>query len=212
MKRAAWVLSCVVLLCACERRVQVPPTEPSGQPGAPGGAAAANLPINIGDVEAQVIFACDVPEALDTAENITVDRKMTRRHDLGMLTIDIYPPYPTSLPVTLRVDKKLPINEDFLLILRGTLNKDEQPLHPFQLVMTRASDKRTLIAEVDVLAGVSSYPETTLVNAKVDAVLLPPNTDLATIDVATVQGTAQTQSILLSNPIRINFHPAKETP
>jgi hypothetical protein len=53
-------------------------------------------------------------------------------------------------------------------------------------------------------------PETTLVIAETDAVLLPPTTDLSTIDVATVQGTAQTQSVLLSNPIRINFHPAKE--
>ncbi len=206
MKRAFGVLGCLVFLCACEPRVQVPPPDTTAKPVDP----VAALPINIGDVEAQVHFFCDVPESLDAVDNITVDRKKTRRYDLGMITIDMYPPYPTSLPVTISVEKKLPPKEDFVLILRGALKRDAQPIHAYQLVMTKASEKTTKVAEFDVLAGLTPIPETTLVIAETDAVLLPPGTDLSVLDVATVQGTAQTQSVLLSNPIRINFHPAKE--
>ena len=204
MKRAFLMVSCLMFVCACEREVKVPPPQKSAEAD-----ASSSLPINIGDVEALVYLYCDVPENLGDAENIDVERKNTRRYDLGMLTIDLYPPYPTSIPVRLWLEDKLR-KQSVVVVLRGNILRDNEPIQPVQFLLSKNSGHEADITQADPLANLDTVPETMLVHAAVDAVLLPETTDLSTVDIATVQGTSETQSVLLSNPIRINFHPPKE--
>lgn len=197
-------MSWVVLVGGCGREITVPPPKeviPA--------AVAAPLPINIGDVEAQVRLYCDVEENLGEAENIDVDRKTSRKYDVGMITIDLYPPYPDSIPVKMWIKNELP-KRDVVVVLRGSLKREDQPIQPIHYIVTKDTTDTTDLGTVDSLENVGPLPETMLVHATVEAVLLPATTDLNSIDVENVQGSADTQSVLISNPIRINFHPAKE--
>lgn len=206
MKWAALVLACLVFCCGCEPEVVVPPPKAV----TPEDAAAA-LPINIGDVEAQVHLYCEVPDGLGDAGNIDVERKNTRLTDLGMLTIDLYPPYPESIPLRVWMDNQLP-RKPVVVVLRGAVERDEQPIAPIAHVITEESEYKVDLMNTDALLGLDSPPDSTLVLATVDALLLPASTDLTAIDVSTIEGTPETRSVLLSNPVRINFHPAKDSP
>lgn len=206
MKRAVLAVASIVLICGCKEEIVVPPPKELA-----GGDIASLLPINVGDVEAQVHLYCDVPETLGDAENIDVERTNTRLYDLGMVTVDLYPPYPESIPLRIWMEKELP-RQEVVVVLRGSVKRDDVPIAPVELVIVKDTPHELDITTADALAGLEGTPETTLILASVDALLLPPTTDVSTIDIATAQATPETQSVLLSNPVRINFHPAKDTP
>lgn len=206
VKRVVLAVACVTFGLGCESKIEVPPPATDDV-----GSASAVIPINIGDIEAQVHLYCDVPLDLGDAENIDVERRNTRVYDLGMITIDLYPPYPESIPLRIWLEnklRKLPV----AVVLRGNIERDGTPIQALEYILTEDTGETTDIATADALAQLGAPPETVLVHATVDAVLLPPSTNVSIVNVQEVQGTPLTQSVLLSNPVRINFHPAQDAP
>jgi hypothetical protein len=207
MKRAVLVVFATLIVLGCEPRVLVPPPDRAADPG----AATAVLPINIGDVEAQVHLYCDVPAALEAQPNVSVTRLQTRKYDPGMITVDLYPPYPNSLMISCSMNNKL-TNRNAIVAMRGSISVDDTPIRTFEMFVDRDTETELLLAEADVLGGLESPPETMLVIATAKVVLLPEGTDTSQINLETVEGSFETQSTLLSNPVRINFLPPTDSP
>ena len=177
---------------------------PAAAPESP--APKGPIPINVGDVESGIqVKATIAPE--NKAANVAVDEMTTARSQMVMCTVTVSPPYPEHLPVTFTVTA----SRDFLervVVLQGNGLRDDAPLEPRYSAVVSArtapeGEKYTRTFTVDVMQGLSAAPKTMLVNAKLDALLMPALADLEKLDPATAQSTDKT--VIFSNPVRINF-------
>jgi len=138
------------------------------------------------------------------AANVTADEMVSARSFVNLTTITVAPPYPEALWVTFRV-KSTANFPDAPVALRTRIHIDQEVVDTFSMVLGADATKTSKEQAIDVLAHVAAAPETMLVHARADAVLLPEGTDPASVDPDTVTAPPERTGTVMSNPVRINF-------
>jgi len=178
-------------------------SSPPPEKGAPAGAPVAPKTIDLGDVEASLRLEAKVGAA-SSGPSVKVDETLDFRQKLVMTTVDVAPPAPKEFRVTLTLTSSSAFNEAPVAV-RAKVFRDEAEVGYFAVALGADAMKRPFEHSVDVLAGLSSAPNTMLVHAEAEVILLPAGTDPATVDLKATKGTPDTTGSLLSNPMRINF-------
>ncbi len=182
--------------------------------------------MTIGDVEGKTSVNATIPKELRGAR-VVVDELGTRSNEiLAMCTVDLKPPYPDTLEATFTIRckkqfKKRPVAAR-ATIYREFAEGDREEIGAFHTVLgansMRYRPEEWLIDpklqfRCDVLAGLNTVPETMLIYAEMEVLLMPEGTDENTLDpmAATVVDPAD-KSVISSNPLRINFAGEQGTP
>jgi hypothetical protein len=163
---------------------------------------------DLGDLEQGIDTEVRIPEA-DRPEGAAVRQLEDFRNNITMATVDLSEPFPTSLVATVQVkpSRSFP---DPPAVVRVRIKRDDEVLATHEAVVGRmatGSEKaKELTWQVDVLAGLETMPETMLVVAETDLLLMPLGTVEETIDPATADVAATRKTMKPSNPLRINFN------
>ena len=148
---------------------------------------------------------------------VEVNDVITLKKTLTMCVATIRPPYPPQL--WLKVQIKVPRGKGFgkcPVAVRGAVLRDDTPIQDFgavvaeEVIITEPESGARLSPdtfEVNALAGLEAPPETMLIHARAEALLMPEGTDVASVDPETVRVDPGDTTTLLSNPVRINFAP-----
>ena len=163
----------------------------------------ASTTVDISNVE----FAVHIKGTLDNrskAPNITCDEMVNARYLVDFATITVHPPYPEQLWVMFDVSS----TENFAetpIVLRTLVKMDNEEVDSF--LTTLGSDARTRLVEnsMDVMSKLDGMPDSVLIYAQAEALLLPEGTDLASIDPETVTVPRASTGAVISNPIKIKF-------
>jgi hypothetical protein len=173
----------------------------------------AAVPITTGDVEQRVFFNATLAKEAE-APNIKADVKKDSRGKFNMVTLDVYQPFPATLPILVRA-RSNQAWETTPVVCRAkvTIEGNPQALAEIQFVWGKEAKQQPHEVTADVMAALPTVPESVLVVLRADTLLLPPGTDPATVDPATATAPEASSTVLLSNPVRINFHnePAPDT-
>ncbi len=171
------------------------PAPPTGVPG-----------VDAGYVEVTVTISGSLLPQADTP-SIQVEELVAQRNkNITVATIDVAQPYPAGLPLEFTVAGNDAAFAVTPVLMRGRILRDDtDELGTFTTVLAGQTDVRGGRFEADALQGLNTLPETMLVVAEAETLLLPPGTDVDAIDVATVATTPNRTTTLRSNPIRINF-------
>ena len=200
----------VGLLIGCVTACKVPtppPVLPKSSDEALAGPAASKPPekhsTDIGDIESLVRIRATLSEQSKTP-TVTVDEMIDTQNRLNMATITVTPPCPKQLWIGFEVTLVRPITEG-AAVLRAKVYRDKNEVSSFTTLISPALSAQPDQHSVDVLAGLDATPDTMLVYAQAELILLPPGTDPATVDAKSVTGTADTTGTSVGNPVRINF-------
>jgi len=202
MKNALFVL--VVLLaaslcCSCGQKESRPPVvpEPASTPDIP------SQGIDIGKVEYSLILDTVLADK-SHSPNITNHEMTNPRYRLDLVTLDVAPPYPETLWLTLRQSfaQKL---ESTPVVFRAVISRDNTPIALFNFLIDPDAPLTPYEYTFNAFEGLSSLPETMLISAQAEIIILPAGTDPAQIDVDTYEGTPEVTGAVLSNPVRINL-------
>ncbi len=222
MKYIVSVLSIGILLAGCGSS----PTVQSSKPVDEQGLAIAELEkkekLEFGDVEATVNIEVTIKEE-DVPLGSSVDELRAQYHKkLTATTADIKGLAPTSLMANVFLKTKTDFSYTPVVIRGKVLREIEvgkrEVIHTFSTVIDGPTIPGSGVPvtpgnfpwefKVDAFQGLASLPETMLLHVEVEAILLEPETDLATLDLETHAGSIDNAGYLLSNPLRINHVPA----
>jgi len=126
------------------------------------------------------------------------------RQRLDLVTLGVASPYPAALWITLR-QSFLVKQESARIVFRVVILRDKDQIGSFAVLLDSAASAAPYEYTFDAFAGVSPLPETMLISAQAEVILLPAGTDLAQIDANTYKGDPDTAGTVLSNPVRINL-------
>jgi hypothetical protein len=213
----ALVLSALVMACSAEKFVTM--EEKANMTTVMEKGTPVQSLMTIGDVEGKTTLSATIPEAW-RGPRIAVDELSTRSNEvITMATATIKPPYPASLEATFTISCKKQFTKRPVAarakILRELDDGVAKEIGSFSTVLgsnnMRYQPSEWLIEpklqfRCDVLAGLDSMPESMLVYAEMEVLLMPEGTDEGALDplTATVADPAE-QSVISSNPLRINF-------
>lgn len=199
-----------VLLAGCPGSCRVrtaPPNAPIDRPASPGAqsktAMTTEQPVDVGDAEAALRLTLTLPEE-PNLPNVTVEELRNTRNDLDMVTLTVPPPHPQpfNIQIGLTSTKAFP---ETPLAVRITVSRDGSVIDTQSVVMAGDAVKKPFNSQFNALAGRDAIPDTMLLSAQAEIVMLPAGTDPAAVDPASVAGTPETTGSLLGNPVRINF-------
>lgn len=184
-----------------------------------GNPAAEIRELDIGDVETSVTISATLADRSAAGGGIQVDAMKTPRGDLVLVTIDVNPPAPPELWVTV----KLKSSRDFEtrpVAVRGHIFREVESsgektdLSTFELVLGKnarmlpQSGQGPLMPceyQVNVLDGLATTPQTMLVVAEAELLMLPEGTPENLVDPHSATADDGNIATVMSNPIRINF-------
>jgi len=181
---------------------EAPTVTPEGADGVPLAAARG---LDIGDVEAAVSIEGVLAEK-SQAPNVAVDELVSMRGDLDMTTVTVAPPYPEELWITFRVTSDKTFKER-PVVLRAKVEQDGRIAERLLVVLDAESTKTPGETTVEVMSHVQGPPKAILLHAQGEVFFLPEGADPQTVAIPPEETGA-----VLSNPVRINFTPAKEAP
>ncbi len=221
MKYIASILSVGLLLTGCGSSPTVQTSKAVDEQGLAIAALEKKEKLNFGDVEATVNIEVTVKEE-DVPLGSSADELRAQYHKkLTSASADIKGLAPTSLMTNIFLKTKT----DFThtpVILRGKMLREieigkREEIYTFTTVIdspTIAGGKAPMQPsnydwefKVDAFQGLSALPETMLLHVEAEAILLEPDTDLASLDIETFPGNIDNSGYLLSNPLRINYVP-----
>ncbi len=165
---------------------------------------------DIGDIESGTTIIGTIAEESRGA-SVQVEDMTTQRGDITMVTATVSPPYPPELWVRFQIKTRSGASAiKRLVAVRGKMVRDEQPIAMLQTMLggpddPKAGTDRPTEFKVDVLSGLAAPPNSMLVYAEADLLLLPKDTDPAGIDPATANVDPGDSATIRSNPVRINF-------
>ena len=200
-------IACLALmlfsLAACKD--MTPKKQPdSASPDAESKAAAPEVKeADIGDAEYAIHIVGTLAES-STAATIKVDVMKDAMDRVNMVTITVAPPAPKPLMVSFKVTSKNAF-EDSPVALRAKILRDGKEVDSFSTLLGADAKTAEFEKSVDVLNGLTAPPQTMLVSAQAEIVLLPKGTDPSKVDLNAAAGTQHTTGSVLSNPLRINF-------
>lgn len=183
------------------------------------GAAAAEDPtvltkkgLDIGDVEYNVRLEASILETARTPA-LKVEEMRSLKKDLNMVTVDVQEPVPATIPIYVRILANLDTAKQ-PIVLRGKVFRDTTVIGEFNTVVSSAISRTLMMDgqpvpdwafEVDALKGLESRPESLLIHVESEALLMPLDTDPTTLDASTATTFPTSTTMLISNPVRINF-------
>jgi len=167
--------------------------------------------LDIGDADAAIqVLLRLAPEAITplVREETVVDA----RKNLNRVEVTSNDPGLATLPVIITVRTNTPFVER-PVVVRGILERDGTPIASFTTVLgayAMEQDPGTGIVrprefKVDVLANLPEVPDSMLLNARADLLMLLPGTDESTIDPLTAIAEPGFATGKLSNPLRVTF-------
>lgn len=165
---------------------------------------------DIGDVESGTTITGAVAEE-SRGPSVEAEEVKTLRGDITMSTATVRPPYPPELWVRFQIKSRSGANlKKRLVVIRGKMVRDEQAIGTLQTMLGGSDESgggtdRPTEFKVDVLSGLAAPPNSILVYAEADLLLLPEDTDPASVDPATVNVAPGDRATIRSNPVRINF-------
>ena len=157
--------------------------------------------IDVGDMEVSLRLQLRlIPEMIP--QNVTED--FLKDNDILRLdTVSIHSPAPNKLLAKCTLEPVRPVSA--AAAVRVTILRDNVELAKFGYVIETSGLQEALQHEVDVLSDLSSLPESLLVMAQAEIILLPDGMDTALLDPLTVTAAPENLGSLLSNPMRINI-------
>lgn len=229
MKFLALTITAGLILTGCGGQEPAEPVSP-GEPVESSETAAAsvldNTPdLDIGDIEAGVDFQVTLDEA-NAPSNVSAENLLNQRKKLNLVTLTVNGARPAELWLNINLKTQLEFPER-PVAARGRLIREleegvKETFFTFQTVFDANASTRMRRVEgdfppqhfrADLMQGLSDLPESMLVYAEMDVVMMPEGTDPATLDPATASNTPEDEGILLSNPMRVNYIPgAAPTP
>ena len=163
----------------------------------------AKKTFDLGDAETSLKLEAKVGAA-SANPSVKVDETLDFRKKLVLTAVDVAPPAPKEFWVTFILQSSSAFKEA-PVVVRGKVFRDDSEVGAFATVLGADATTKPFKQDVDVVAGLSTAPNTMLVHAEAEVILLPEGTDPATVDPKTVTGTLDTTGSVLSNPMRINF-------
>jgi hypothetical protein len=163
----------------------------------------AKKTFDLGDAETSLRLEAKVGAA-SANPSVKVDDTLDFRKKLVMTTADVTPPAPKEFWVTFILQSSSAFKEA-PVVVRGKILRDDSEIGAFATVLGADAMKTPFKQDVDALAGLAAAPNTMLVHAEAEVILLPEGTDPATVDPKTAPGTPDTTGSVLSTPMRVNF-------
>jgi len=189
------------------QRLTEPETDGEGSPISP-----ASAPEKFSMVDAEMAFELKAVLADDArADNLTVDELINMKKELDLVTIDVTAPHPKELWLSFRVETKKNLDKT-PLGFRADVYRDKTVVAEFRAAVGGRSQTEPFEYRFNALEGWDALPETTIIHAQGDLVLLPQDTDLGAVDVSAAVAAAPEKGVVLSNPVRINFKGAEDAP
>lgn len=186
---------------------------PGGKTAVPGGPVdvgdgvplqkAEQHQTDIGDIEAALEMEAMLADQ-SAMPNVKEDKLINAKKVLDMSTITVTEPAPSELFVSFQT-KARGLSQDTPVVVRGKVMRDKEELDTFSFMMAGGAAGSRNEFKVNVLKGLAPPPQTMLLNATAEVLLLPKGTDPAGVDPATVQVPDSDTGSILSNPVRINF-------
>ncbi|HOZ46843.1 MAG TPA: hypothetical protein PLO37_02825 [Candidatus Hydrogenedentes bacterium] len=161
------------------------------------------IPADISRVE----FSVNLKVILDprsAGPNVASEELVNARYLLDMCTITVKPPHPDELWLMLKYTSQ----EDFgrtPVVLRTKVFADEKVIDEYTTIIGAGAQREVYERSLELRTKLGEVPETVLIRAQADALLLPEDTDPLSIDPETVTVTPDRMGVVLSNPARINF-------
>lgn len=166
--------------------------------------------LNIGDVE----FAVRIEGVLSPeseADNVSVEELINKKNELDMTTISVKPPFPKELWVTFGVKCRSNFAQR-PVALRAKVVRDGETLDTFSTLLGEHAEGEPFSQDIDILAGLDSAPETMLVHTEGEVMFLPKDAVPGSVDIDGLSPRPEELGHVLSNPVRVNFGIAEETP
>ncbi len=197
------------------------------QPSAPGPSAPGPAEpvgeeevvheIDLGDVEQAFHFNITLPER-SKAPNVTVEENADFYQRVNYTEIHVTPPIPEELwlDVVLRCKDDLKGNP---IVLRGKylVAETQEPtqtreVQPFALLFAEKGFREIPQGSIEILQGFDSAPDSICVRVEAEALMLPRDMDLTTVDPATVTTSPdRVTEAITGTVVVVNFEQA-ETP
>jgi len=163
---------------------------------------AAKRDIDIGDVEFYLKLEATLPPGF-SSPNISENQMRNKRDWLDLTTITVESPAPEKLDIRFALrGNNFPGD---VIVARFNILREQEIIGTCQTVITGESKSPFIEQTVDVFAGLTQLPDTLLIHARGELVLMPKGTDPASIDPKTATGSADNTGAILSNPVRINI-------
>jgi hypothetical protein len=172
------------------------------------GGEASGVPLakdefGVGDVEAALSIEIKTDDKSKT-DAVKEEETLDMRKRLVLDAVDVSAPAPKELWVNLTLKSTSSFTEG-LVVARVKVFREKDEVYSFAQILGKDVRKSWIIHSFDALVGLQDVPKTMLINAQAEVVLLPSDTDPASIDPKTVTADANSTGVVLSNPMRINF-------
>ena len=225
MKFMALMIAAGFVLAGCGGQESAAPTssaepaEPAATSTEPAVPVAGPRELNIGDIEAEVKFEVRLDADVAPA-GVTSEELSSQKQKLNLVTVTVEGARPAELWLRIDLSTQLEFPER-PVAARGRLIREveagvKETLFTFETIFDdNASARRRREGgdfppqnfRAEVMQGLSEMPETMLLYGEMDVVIMPKGTDPATLDPATARHTPESEGLLLSNPVRINYVP-----
>lgn len=212
MKRIVLFAFVVAALSGCqpERQDSVPPgTETPGTLFPEVEQIVA--PLDIGDIEQGIHFNILLSDRSESA-HVSVDAKEDLLFRTKLAHVRVEPPFPEELwfNTTLRCRNDLKGNP---VVLRGRYLLDgARELKTFSMIYAEKGENDIELEPVEVLHAYEEPPDSVLLTLEVEALLMPPDTDPATVDAVTATTSPdRISSAMSATVVRIDFVAASES-
>ncbi|MBI2433824.1 MAG: hypothetical protein HYV26_13235 [Candidatus Hydrogenedentes bacterium] len=220
MRKVVLFGAAVLVLCGCQPKERAEPQETkavtapgtAGKPGGAGPSTAISTLKDVGDVEQEISISGKLAEQSVSAQ-IQEETLTNIREAVTMDTITVQPPFPKELWVEFKIRGAAGYGPQ-PVVLRGTVLRENEPIGEFKTIIGKYARAARLpegvtppqlVFQFNVLEGIETPPETMLVFAEADALLMPLDTPEESIDPATATADEAQRTQIRSNPVRINF-------
>lgn len=169
-------------------------------------------PATVVDVEFQTWIKGELDDRSRTAY-VTAEELINARSVLDLTTITVKPPCPAELWVTFTVETQVDVSKAPLL-LRVNIKQDQnpEPVAKFFRVLNDSSKRFSEPFALDLMKLISGTPDSVLLYAQAEVLLLDEGTDFSTFDPEKVAVPKEHRGTIQGNPIRINFVKAESAP
>lgn len=165
---------------------------------------SGSSPFSIGDVETGIVIKGRL-DLRSKSRNIEYQETLTAKKDLAMVNITVNQPFPEELWLHFTIRKGGTDFEDNVVIVRGAVFLDETPIQQIEYAIPPARIQPFVHEiRVDVMAHLSSIPDTLLARLSIEAILLMGVHEIPE-DISAVKTASDSTVAVRSNPVRIDF-------
>jgi hypothetical protein len=164
--------------------------------------------LDIGDVEALARIEATAAKQ-SRGPGVTVGELRDLRERVNLVNVQLVQPYPEHFWLTVRITAAKTFGKTPVAV-RAHVMAEDREVGSLATVFGETPWNQTVEKDVDVFAGLQSFPETMLVTVQPEGLLMPEGTDETKIDPLTATASPEriTKSIF-ANPVRIDFVPAQ---